>query len=227
MGKLIVIEGLDGTGKHTQATLLTEELQQEYGMSHVRQVSFPNYDSDASALVKMYLRGDFGAKPNDVNAYAASAFYAVDRYASYKTDWGQFYRDGGIIVADRYTTSNAIHQCAKLPNNRWPEYLDWLTTFEYYKLGLPEPDAVIYLAADPAVSQKLISQRYHGDETKKDIHERDIEYLNRANEAAAYCADVLQWHSVECITEKDGDKVMRTPQDIHKEIARIVSNIPE
>ena len=139
-GRLLVIEGLDGSGKATQAELLAAALAAD-GLP-VRQVSFPNYASDSSALVRMYLSGQFGSKPDDVNAYAASSFFAVDRYASFKTDWGGFYRDGGVVLADRYTTSNGAHQCSKLPPDQWDSYLDWLFDFEYRLLGLPAPDAV-------------------------------------------------------------------------------------
>ena len=128
-GKLIVLEGLDGSGKATQAALLTEYLSHQ-GVP-VKKITFPDYASDSSALVKMYLAGKFGTHPDDVNAYAASAFYAVDRFASFKTNWGSFYQNGGVVVADRYTTSNAVHQCSKLPEEEWPAYLDWLFTFEY------------------------------------------------------------------------------------------------
>ncbi|HCG59977.1 MAG TPA: thymidylate kinase, partial [Lachnospiraceae bacterium] len=139
-GKLIVIEGLDGSGKATQAKRLAAALQQSG--ERVREISFPNYDSDSSALVKMYLSGAFGTQPGDVNAYAASSFYAVDRYAGMKQDWGSFYDEGGILIADRYTTSNAVHQCCKLPRDGWDDYLDWLFDFEYRLLRLPEPDLV-------------------------------------------------------------------------------------
>lgn len=209
MGKLIVIEGLDGSGKATQAKLLTSYFEKE-GYP-VRQVSFPNYDSDSSALVKMYLAGQFGDKPGDVNAYAASSFYGVDRYAGYKQDWGRFYHDGGIIVADRYTTSNAIHQCSKLEREEWDAYLDWLFDFEYRKLGIPAPDCVVYLNVDPEISQKLMTGRYHGDESRKDIHEKDLAYLHRSREAAAYCCDKLGWLRVDCC---NGDS-MRTIEEIH------------
>ena len=127
----------------------------------MREITFPNYESDSSALVKMYLAGQFGQHPDDVNAYAASSFYAVDRYASYKKDWGSFYENGGIVIADRYTTSNAVHQCSKLPPEQWESFLGWLFDFEFHLLGLPAPDEVIYLQVDPAVSQKLMTQRYH------------------------------------------------------------------
>ena len=170
-GKLIVIEGLDGSGKATQAKLLAQHLASQ-GLP-VREVAFPDYASDSSALIKMYLAGQFGSKPDDVNAYAASSFFAVDRYASYKTDWGRFYEEGGVVIADRYTTSNAVHQCSKLPPEQWEEFLHWLFDYEFHLLGLPAPDSVIYLQVDPAVSQRLMTARYHGDESKKDVHEKD------------------------------------------------------
>ena len=219
MGKLIVIEGLDGSGKGTQAALLTKKLG-ERG-TRVRQVSFPNYDSDSSALVKMYLGGQFGTRPEDVNAYAASSFYAVDRYAGYKTDWGKFYHDGGVLVADRYTTSNAVHQCAKLPPEDWDSYLDWLFRYEYELLGIPAPDAVIYLRVAPEVSQRLMTARYGGREERKDIHESNLEYMNRSRQAADYCAAKLGWRVVECC---DGDR-MRTVEEIGGEIRQIVEKL--
>ena len=139
-GRLLVIEGLDGSGKATQAKLLAAHLA-ESGCK-VMEITFPDYESDSSALVKMYLSGQFGDKPDDVNPYAASSFYAVDRYASYKTKWGSFYEAGGIVIADRYTTSNAVHQCSKLPLEQWDDFLRWAFDYEYRLLGLPAPDAV-------------------------------------------------------------------------------------
>ena len=139
-GRLLVIEGLDGSGKATQAKLLAAHLA-ESGR-RVMEITFPDYESDSSALVKMYLSGQFGDKPDDVNPYAASSFYAVDRYASYKTKWGSFYEAGGIVIADRYTTSNAVHQCSKLPPEQWNDFLRWAFDYEYRLLGLPAPDAV-------------------------------------------------------------------------------------
>jgi hypothetical protein len=139
-GRLLVIEGLDGSGKATQAKLLASHLA-ESGCK-VMEITFPDYESDSSALVKMYLSGQFGDKPDDVNPYAASSFYAVDRYASYKTKWGSFYEAGGIVIADRYTTSNAVHQCSKLPPEQWDDFLRWAFDYEYRLLGLPAPDAV-------------------------------------------------------------------------------------
>ena len=211
MKKLIVIEGPDGSGKATQAALLSASLK-EKGVN-VKQVSFPDYNSNSSALIKMYLAGEFGTKPGDVNAYAASSFYAVDRYASFKKDWENDWRSG-VIVADRYTTSNAIHQCSKLEESQWDEYLNWLFDYEYRLLGIPEPDLVIYLRVDPEVSQKLLAKRYEGHMEKEDIHEKDRAYLARCQKAANYCAEHLGWKTVECT--ENGQ--MRSIGDIQKEI---------
>ena len=224
MGKLIILEGLDGSGKGTQADLLAETLAGQ-GRAF-RKLSFPNYKSDSSALVRMYLAGQFGDKPDDVNAYAASTFYAVDRYAGFRSDWGDFYSAGGLLISDRYTTSNAIHQCAKLPRDQWDSYLDWLFDFEYRKMGIPAPDRVIYLAVDPDVSQQLMTQRYHGDESRKDIQEKDTEYLSRARAAAEYCTKALGWTRIECTEHRpDGSKAMRTRQDIHARILETLKDI--
>ena len=213
MGKLIIFEGLDGSGKGTQAALTAQKLRQR-GVT-LRQVTFPDYDSESSALVKMYLSGRFGQKPDDVNAYAASSFYAVDRFASYKTDWGAFYREGGLVLSDRYTTSNAVHQCSKLPPAQWDGFLNWLFDFEYKKIGIPEPDLVLYLAGDPEVSQKLLENRYHGDESKKDIQEKDREYMARSRAAAEYCARTLGWQRIECTC---AGRAMRPVEEINAEI---------
>ena len=211
-GRLIVIEGLDGSGKATQAKLLYEALRQKG--APVRAVSFPDYGSDSSALVKMYLSGQFGTRPDDVNAYAASSFYAVDRYASYKKDWQGFYLSGGTVVADRYTTSNAVHQCSKLPEEQWPAFLDWLFHYEYDLLGIPAPDRVIYLRVDRGISQELLMKRYGGDMSREDIHEGDAGYLSRSEQAAAYCCERLGWTVVDCV--RDG--AMRPAEDIHREV---------
>lgn len=215
-GKLIVIEGLDGSGKATQAKLLCKTLD-DFGYK-VREVSFPNYNNDSSALIKMYLAGQFGTNPNDINAYASSSFFAVDRYASYKTDWGKFYESGGLIVADRYTTSNAVHQCSKLPESEWDSFLNWLFEFEYKLLGIPAPDMVIYLQTDSEISQKLMSIRYNDDESKKDIHEVNLSYMIRSRQAAEYCAKHLGWKTVHCVS----DNAMRSVEDIHDDIMEVV-----
>mgnify|MGYP001142507573 CR=1 FL=1 len=199
MGQLIIFEGLDGSGKGTQTKLTAQRLK-EQGRD-LRQITFPDYDSESSALVKMYLSGAFGDKPDDVNAYAASSFYAVDRFASYKTDWGEFYREGGLVLSDRYTTSNAVHQCSKLPPMHWDGFLNWLFDFEYKKFGIPAPDAVIYLAVDP-------------------------EYLARSRAAAEYCARTLGWHRIECTAaDANGAKSMRSVENINAEILAELAGI--
>ena len=210
-GPLLLLAGA-GSGKTTVSDYLAAQ-----GVP-VQKITFPDYASDSSALVRMYLAGQFGQHPDDVNAYAASSFYAVDRYASYKTSWGSFYQQGGVIVADRYTTSNAVHQCSKLPPEQWEEFLHWLFDYEFHLLGLPAPDCVIYLQVDPAVSQKLMTQRYHGDESKKDVHEKDVEYLARSRRAAEFCAAHLGWQTVPC-TCGDG---MRSVEEIGQEVRRRV-----
>ena len=196
-GKLIVIEGLDGSGKATQAQKLFEKLKEQE--KQVIKVSFPDYNSNSSALVKMYLNGEFGSDPNQVNPYAASSFYAIDRFASYTKNWKKFCLNGGTVIADRYTTSNAIHQCAKLPKEHWNDFINWLFHYEYELLGIPEPYRTLYLRVDPEISQKLITKRYQGDENKKDIHESDSAYLRRSREAADYCAKELGWTLIECV----------------------------
>ncbi len=200
MGKLIVIEGLDGSGKSTQLELLPKNLIKNGIQS--KTVSFPDYDSDSSALVKMYLGGKFGKKPSDVNAYAASLFYAVDRFASYKTAWGDYYNQNGIVVSGRYTTSNAVHQTSKMPENEWTGFLDWLYDLEYNKVAIPKPDKVIFLDMPVEVSQKLLSGRYSGDEDKKDIHESETAYLENCRKAAMFTAKYSGWSIISCA--KDG-----------------------
>ena len=223
MGKLIIFEGLDGSGKGTQTALTAQKLAAR-GVD-LRQITFPDYASESSALVKLYLAGAFGQKPDDVNAYAASSFYAVDRYASYKTGWGAFYRDGGLVLSDRYTTSNAVHQCSKLPPAQWDGFLNWLFDFEYQKIGIPAPDAVVYLAVDPEVSQRLLAARYHGDDSKKDIQEKDLDYLARSRAAAEYCAKALGWKRIDCTAEGPQGKTMRTVEQINDEILAYLRDI--
>ena len=219
MGKLIVIEGLDGSGKSTQLELLNENLIKK-GID-TRSVSFPNYDSPSSTLVKMYLGGDFGKNPNDVNAFAASVFYTVDRYASFKTDWGEYYNNGGTVISGRYTTSNAVHQASKLPQAEWETFLSWLYDFEYNKIGIPKPDKVIFLDMPIEVSQKLLSKRYNGDENKKDIHESDTEYLNKCRKAALFTAEYSNWEIIPCA--KDGEA--RSIEDIANDILNSVLSL--
>lgn len=219
MAKLIILEGLDGSGKSTQTLLAQQALQQ---MSlRFRTIKLPDYESESSSLVRMYLNGAFGTDPQSVNAYAAGAFYAVDRYASFRLDWQQDYDRDDVILADRYATSNAIYQMVKLDRSEWDAYLDWSEDFEYKKLGIPSPDAVIYLDVPPAVSQKLMSVRYGGDENKKDVHERNLAYLLSCREAALYTAEKQGWFIVSCV--QDGE--LRKPEEIHLEIMQKLKSV--
>lgn len=195
-GKLIVIEGLDGSGKSTQIEILKNRLS-SLG-KNIRQIKLPDYDNKSSTLVKMYLGGEFGSDPADVNIYAASLFYTVDRYANYKNVWSDDYLGGTLILADRYTTSNAVHQTVKLSKDKWDSYLDWLFETEYEKVGIPKPDAVIFLDMDVDISQKLMSKRYCGEETKKDVHEANVDYLKKCHEAALYTAERFGWKVIKC-----------------------------
>ena len=196
MSRLIVLDGLDGSGKSTQLDRLNGYFA-EKGI-HYKQISFPDYEQPSSALVTMYLNGEFGGSADAVNAYAASSFYAVDRYASYQKFWRDAYEAGTLILAARYTTSNAIHQMGKLPKEEWDGYLAWLCEYEYEKLGLPRPDTVLFLDMPLDISQKLLSGRYGGDEQKKDIHERDLTYLKHCRESALYAAQKLGWQVITC-----------------------------
>lgn len=196
MSKLIVLDGLDGSGKSTQLEALDRWMTAN-GIPH-KQISFPDYAQPSSVLVRQYLGGEFGGTPDAVNAYAASSFYAVDRYASFKRFWQEDYENGTVILAARYTTSNAIHQMSKLEKTEWDAYLQWLPDYEYARLGLPAPDLVLFLDMPPEVSQALMTSRYEGDESKKDIHERDCAYLLNCREAALYAAQHDGWMVVPC-----------------------------
>ena len=216
MGKLIVIEGTDGSGKSTQFKKLAERVTAE-GIEFQKLV-FPQYSEPSSALIRMYLGGEFGTNPSDVNAYAASAFYAVDRYASFKKGWGEWYAKGGLILSDRYTTSNAVHQTSKEPGEKQGEFLKWLYEFEYDKLGMPRPDLVIYLDVPTAFTEKLMRGREQATGTKADIHEQDTAYLATCRETGRKAAEFYGWTVIQCV--KDGQ--MRTIEDIHEEIYRHV-----
>ena len=212
MGKLIVIEGTDGSGKSTQFRLLTEAVERS-GRAFQKLV-FPQYKEESSALIRMYLGGQFGTKPSDVNAYAASAFYAVDRYASYKKVWGEWYESGGLVLSDRYTTSNAVHQASKEPQEKQGEFLRWLYEFEYEKLGLPRPDLTIYLDVPTEYTEKLMRSREAATGTHADIHEQDLTYLATCRKMGRAAAEYYGWTVIHCV--RDGQ--MRSIADFHEVI---------
>lgn len=215
MGKLVVLEGLDGSGKTTQLGLLCAALDAR-GTAY-RKLEFPCYDSDSSMLVRMYLDGRFGGDPEDVNAYAASSFYAVDRYASYQSDWGPGYEAGDLFVAGRYTTSNAIHQGAKLSGAARLTYMDWLFDYEYRLLGLPAPDAVLYLDVEVPTALANIEKR----QAARDIHETHAEYLGLCRKSALEAAARYGWHTVPC----GADGAMRPAKDIAGDILKIINKV--
>ncbi len=217
-GKMFVIEsGTDGSGKATQTQLLYDRLIKD-GFE-VRKVSYPNYNSESSALVKMYLRGDFGKKADDVDAYIASTFYAADRYASYKTEWEDFYLKGGIVLADRYTSSNMVHQASKMDNVEEREkFLEWLDGYEYGLYGLPRADQVFFLDVPVKITEELMKNRKNKitNEDKKDIHESDHTYLEKTYNNSKFVAEKYAWNIINCLDGKI--EKMRSIEDIHEEI---------
>lgn len=219
MGKLIVIEGVDSSGKATQAKLLCDRL--ERAGEKVQLVSFPDYESDFSLPVKRYLAGDLGNSPSDVNAYAASVFYAIDRYASFKRKWGEFYKNGGTIIADRYVTSNLVHQASKISGDK-AEFIHWLSDLEYGKMGLPIPDLVLFLDMPPQYARMLMQDRANKitGEAQKDIHESNVEYLNSAYQNAMEIAKICSWTVLSCV--KNGE--VRSIENIHEEIYQLCKN---
>lgn len=211
-GKLIVFEGTDGSGKATQTALLCRYLEE--AAVPYRKITFPRYGQPSAAMVQAYLSGELGTHPGDVNAYAASLFYAIDRYASYKQDWGGFYESGGLIVADRYTTSNAVHQASKLPEGEQEAYLDWLFDLEYRLLGLPSPDRVLYLDMPVAASLRMLRQREAAGGSRADIHEQDAAYLAECRRSSREVVRRCGWQVIPCA---DGDRP-RTPEKIHHQV---------
>ena len=214
-GKLIVFEGTDGSGKATQTQLLCEELDRA-GIP-CRRINFPRYGQPSAAMVQEYLDGKLGTHPGDVNAYAASLFYAVDRYASYKQDWGEFYESGGLVVADRYTTSNAVHQASKLPEEEREPYLNWLFDLEYRLLELPRPDLVLYLDMPTEVSEAMLRRRERDTGSHADIHEQDEAYLRRCRENAEAVARLCGWSVLSCAA---GGAPL-PPEEIHRRVMEL------
>ena len=221
MGKLIVFEGTDGSGKSTQFELLAKRLEAEQiGFQRLR---FPQYEEPSSALIRMYLGGAFGDDPEAVNAYAASTFYAVDRYASYQRVWKDYYQGGGLVVSDRYTTSNAVHQGSKVPEGERAEFFRWLYDLEYDRMGLPRPDLVVLLDMPVELSEQLMRKREQSTGTHADIPARDEEYLHKCRDVALHAAKYYGWRTVSCA--KDG--AIRGVEDIHEEVYAIVKSCLE
>ena len=221
MGKLIVFEGTDGSGKSTQFSLLTKRLQAE--QVEFRTMVFPQYSEPSSALIRMYLGGEFGTKPSDVNAYAASTFYAVDRYASYQKVWKTYYRQGGLILSDRYTTSNAVHQASKEPPERREEFFRWLQDFEYNRLELPRPDIVIYLDVPTELTGEMLRKRENRTHTHADIHEQNMDYLRQCRAVGMDAATHYGWTVIHCA--RNGK--MRSIEEIHQELYALVKQCLE
>lgn len=216
MGRLIVLEGTDGSGKGTQTKLLYERLQREG--TDCRKLEFPRYGQPSAAAVELYLNGALGEKQGDVNGYAASAFFAVDRYCSWKQDWGGYYAGGGLLLADRYTTSNAVHQASKLDRAERKVFLDWLFEFEYGLLGLPAPTAVFYLDVPTGLTERMLRRREAETRTSADIHERDEAYLLACRETGEQLVEDYGWQRIDCAC---GDSI-RSIADIHEELYRRV-----
>ncbi|MGL5963672.1 MAG: dTMP kinase [Fusobacteriaceae bacterium] len=222
MGKIIVIEGTDSSGKQTQSEILYGKIK-EIGIN-VKKISFPNYESPACEPVKMYLAGEFGKEPGKINPYPISTMYAIDRYASYKTSWGDFYENGGVIITDRYTTSNMVHQASKIDGcEEKTQYLRWLEDLEYEKIGIPKPDLVIFLNMPTEFALKLMAERKNKitGEVTKDIHESDAKYLEKSHNTACEISKLQGWQEIICV---DGDRI-KSIEEISIEILDKVKNI--
>ncbi len=223
MGKLIIIEGTDGSGKQTQTELLYEKLFSQG--KKVKKITFPNYESPASEPVKMYLAGEFGTDATSVNVFASSTFYAVDRYASYKKDWELFYKDNGIVISDRYTTSNMVHQASKIENEKEKEeYLEWLTDLEWNKIAIPKPDLVVFLDVPFELTQELMRNRENKitGESKKDIHERDKGYMKKSYINAKELAEKYGWKVISCIENGELKSIDKINNEILLEVEKII-----
>lgn len=221
MGKLIVFEGTDGSGKSTQFALLKKRL--EVNGTPFQTITFPQYSEQSSALIRMYLGGEFGKRPSDVNAYAASTFYAVDRYASYMKVWREYYQNGGLILSDRYTTSNAVHQASKEPFEKQEAFFEWLYNLEFCHMELPVPDLVIYLDMPTEVTEQLMRKREHDTNTHADIHEQNMDYLRLCRQTGMNAAKHYHWTIINCVCNGK----LRTIEDIHEEIYQLVKKCLE
>ncbi len=224
MGKLITIEGIDGAGKETQSKLLFKRLE-EAGYP-VRLLSFPDYQNPSSTMVKMYLAGEFGANANDVSAYQASVLFAIDRFASFRQQWQDFYQSGGIVIADRYTTANMIHQGGKIADSESREnFLNWLVEFEYQIMGLPQPDLTLFLDITPEISAELTAKRLNksNQQIEKDIHEKDSEHLKNSYKVAQEIISRYHWQKINCLQGQE----LKSIEAIADDIWRVISPLLE
>lgn len=215
MGKLFVIDGTDGSGKQTQFECLQKHLRED--KIEYKTVSFPNYESPSSSLVKMYLSGEFGNDPKQVSPYIASTFYAADRYATYKKDFEEYYNQGGIILADRYTTANMVHQAGKISDEAEREkFINWLFDLEFNLYGIPKPTEVFFLNMPTETAQELMKNRENkfSHTQEKDIHERNQSHLEESYQAACSVSKKYGWYEIECV--KNGK--LKTIEEIHEEI---------
>lgn len=218
-GKLVVIEGIDGSGKSTQFRLLCDALTRD-GVDF-RRVVFPRYDNPSSTLIRMYLGGEFGSDPDAVNAYAASSFFAVDRYASFVQDWRDYYLGGGLVLTDRYTTSNALHQGAKMASDEREQFFKWLYEYEFDLIGLPKPDLTFYVNITVSLAAKRLRSREEQTGTRADIHEQDLPYLESCAQSGTAAAEHFGWYVVDSVKNNE----QRTPEEIHKEIYNKVQSL--
>ena len=218
MGRLITIDGLDASGKETQSARLCAALRARG--YRVRELSFPMYGEKSAVPVELYLGGALGDNPEDTNAYAASTFFSVDRYISYRTDWKRDLEDPDtIVVTNRYTTANAVHQLSKLPREQWEDFLAWLWDFEFGKLGLPTPDCILYLEMRPDIARRLLAARSAATGRTQDIHEKSADHLDKSYQAALYASDALGWNRIRCFAGDDP----RPIDDIHRQIMDTVA----
>lgn len=216
MGYIIVIEGTDGSGKQTQSVKLYERLKAE-GHNVMRQ-SFPNYESNSSAPVKMYLGGELCSQASELDAYQTSSLFAVDRLCTYMKELKSHYEAGDVVILDRYTQSNMLHQAGKIKDvAERDKFLDWLDNFEFNELKLPRADKVIFLDVPPEVSIKLARERGELKAgTKQDIHEKDSNHLIDAYNSGKYVANKYKWTVVDCV--QDGN--LKSIEQIHNEIMK-------
>ena len=216
MGDLIVFEGIDGSGKSTQFRMMCDRLKTEG--RDFRHISFPRYDNPSSTLAKMYLGGEFGKDPDAVNAYAATSFYAVDRFASYIQDWKEFYQSGGLVLLDRYTTSNALHQGAKMSDEKREDFFKWLYDYEFNYIGLPYPTRVLFMDIEAEYAAERLISRQNATGTSGDIHEQDIKHLSNCVHSGRQAAVLYNWDVVQCM--QNGN--LRSESEIHEELYNLL-----